>query len=76
LGWFPNDAQAETLLAYLASQSGIHPLAALPEGVCAFQRGPHLIFLNFKDTPLVATVHGRPIRVGARDVEVVNLSGL
>jgi beta-galactosidase len=75
LGWFPNDAQAETLLAYLASLSGIQPLAALPEGLIALQRGPHLILLNFTDTPLVATTQGRPIRVGARDVEVVHVSG-
>lgn len=71
LGWYPDDAQAEALLAHLASQAGLQSLAALPEGLVAFKRGTHLILLNFTDTPLQATAQGRSILVGPRDVIVV-----
>jgi beta-galactosidase len=71
LGWYPTDTQAKVLLAYLASESGIDALAELPEGLIASQRGTHLILLNFTDAPLMATVQGRLVMVGPRDVEVV-----
>jgi beta-galactosidase len=71
LGWYPDDAQAEALLAHLASQAGLQSLAALPEGLVAFKRGAHLILLNFTDTPLQANAQGRSIPVGPRDVSVV-----
>jgi len=71
LGWYPDDAQAEALLAHLASQAGLQSLAALPDGLVAFKRGAHLILLNFTDTPLQATAQGRSILVGPRDVIVV-----
>jgi beta-galactosidase len=74
LGWYPNDAQAEALMAHLATQAGVHSLAALPEGLVAFKRGTHLILLNFTDTPLEATtMQGQPILVEPRDVQVINL---
>ena len=76
LGWYPNDAQAEALLAHLASQAGVNPMAALPEGLVVYQRGAHLILLNFTDAPLQATAQGRTILVAARDVEVVHTQGL
>jgi hypothetical protein len=67
-------ARAESLMAYLATQAGIQSLAALPEGLVAFKRGAYLILLNFTDTPLEArTMHGTPILVGPRDVQIINL---
>jgi beta-galactosidase len=71
LGWYPTDVQAEALMAYLASQAGIIPLAELSEGLIASQRGNFLLLLNFTDEPLMATAKGRTILVGPRDVEVV-----
>lgn len=71
LGWYPNGPQAEALLAYLASQAGVLSLAAVPDGLIASRRGPHLILLNFTEEPLTATVQGRAVLVGPRDVEVV-----
>ena len=71
LGWYPNDVQAEALMAHLASQANIIPLAELPEGLIVSQRGNHLILLNFTDEPLMATAQGQTILVGPRDVEVV-----
>ena len=71
LGWYPNDLQAEALLAHLASQAGVLSLAAVPEGLIVSRRGPHLILLNFTEEPLMATVEGRTVLVGPRDVEVV-----
>ena len=76
LGWYPNDAQAEALIAHLASQAGIHSLAALPEGLVAFKRGSHLILLNFTDKPLEATAEGLSVMVGPRDVQVIKINGL
>jgi beta-galactosidase len=73
LGWFPSDQQAEMLLAHLASQAGIKSLAALPEGLIAIQRGKYIVLLNFTDEPLQATVNERPLIVGPRDLEVLNL---
>lgn len=71
LGWYPNDEQAEALLAYLVSQAGIHSLATLPEGLIASRRGPYLILLNFTEETMTAIVDGRSVPVGPRDVEVV-----
>ena len=56
LGWYPNDLQAEILMAYLASKAGISPIATLAEGLIASQHGPYIILLNFTDDPQVATV--------------------
>jgi beta-galactosidase len=75
LGWYPTGPQAEALLAYLAAQAGVLPLAAVPDGLIASQRGPHLILLNFTDEPLTATVQGQTVLVGPRDVEVVRTRG-
>jgi hypothetical protein len=75
LGWYPTEPQAQALLARLASQAGINSLAALPDGLVAFQRGGHLILLNFTDVPLTATVEERFVRVGPRDVEVIKTQG-
>jgi len=71
LGWYPNGPQAEALLAHLAAQAGVVSLAAVPDGMIASRRGPHLILLNFTEGPLTATVQGRAVLVGPRDVEVV-----
>jgi len=75
LGWYPNDSQAEALLAHLSSQAGVFSLAAVPEGLIVSQRGPHLILLNFTEEPLKATVQGQTVLVGPRDVEVVKTYG-
>lgn len=75
LGWYPNEQQAEALLSFLASQVGVDSLAEIPEGLIASQRGPYLILLNFTETPLTATIQGRTVTVGARDVEVVTSHG-
>jgi beta-galactosidase len=75
LGWHPNDAQAEGLLAHLASQSGIQSLSALPEGLVGFKRGAYLILLNFTDAPLMATAQGQSITVEPRGVQVVIING-
>jgi beta-galactosidase len=75
LGWYPNGPQAEALLAHLASQAGVLPLADVPDGLIASQRGPHLILLNFTEEPLTATVQGRTVSIGPRDVEVVKTHG-
>jgi beta-galactosidase len=73
LGWYPSDAQAEVLLAYLTSQVGVVRLATLQEGVIVSQRGTQLILLNFTDEPKMAIVQGRTILVGSRDVELVEI---
>jgi beta-galactosidase len=70
LGWCPTDVQAEALLAYLASQAGVMPLARLPEGLIVAQRGNHLILLNFTDEPLTANIQGKAILVEPRDVHI------
>jgi beta-galactosidase len=71
LGWYPTEKQAETLLAYLAFQSDVHPLATVPEGLIVSRRGNYLILLNFTEDPLMADVEGRSVLVNPRDVEVV-----
>ena len=71
LGWYPDDSQAEALLAYLASQSGITTGAAVPEGLIISRRGPYLILLNFTEEPLTATVQDLTVLVPPRDVKVI-----
>jgi beta-galactosidase len=71
-GWFPNGSQAEALLGFLAARTGVSPLAALPDGMIASQRGPHIILLNFTDEPQIAAVQGKTVLVGPRNVEVVS----
>ncbi len=71
LGWYPNDSQAEALLAYLAAQAEIARQAEIPLGLIAARRGPHLILLNFTDEPLSANVRGQPVAVSPRDVRVL-----
>ncbi len=72
LGWFPNDSQAEALLAHLASQAGVLPLAVVPDGLIVYRRGPYLILLNFTEQQLTASVQGNTISVGPRDVKVIS----
>jgi len=71
LGWYPDEYQAEALLAHLASEADIAPIAALTEGLLASQHGPYLLLLNFMDEPQTATVGGQAVTVGARDVKVL-----
>ena len=71
LGWYPNEPQAEALIAYLATQAGIASLASVPDGLIVSRRGPFLVLLNFTEEPLTATVQGRAVLVRPRDVEVV-----
>jgi beta-galactosidase len=71
LGWFPDDPQAEALIAYLAGRAGVNSIAELPDGMIASRRGPYLILLNFTERMLMATVQGRDVMVGPRDVEVI-----
>jgi beta-galactosidase len=75
LGWYPNDRQAEALLAYLASQAGLSPIAALTEGLVASRHGPYVILLNFTDEPLPAPVLGQAVTVGPREVTIVRTRG-
>jgi beta-galactosidase len=75
LGWHPGALQAEALLAHLASRAGLHSLADVPDGLIAARRGPHLILLNFTEEPQTATVRGKAVRVGPRDVTVVQTPG-
>jgi beta-galactosidase len=72
MGWYPSDAQAKALLAHLANEAGIRPLAQLPDGMVAAQRGRHLILLNFADETLEATVRGKAVTVASRAVEVIS----
>lgn len=71
LGWYPNDLQAEALLAYLATRAGVPSLGNLPEGMVTSKRGAHIILLNFTEETLTATVEGRDVLVKPRNVEVV-----
>jgi beta-galactosidase len=71
LGWYPNELQSEALLAHLAAQAGISSLASAPDGLIVSRRGPYFVLLNFTEGPLTATVQGRAVLVGPRDVEVV-----
>jgi beta-galactosidase GanA len=75
LGWYPSGPQAEALLAHLAAQAGVHSLADVPDGMIASRHGPHLVLLNFTEEPLTATVAGRAVTVGPRDVQVVKANG-
>lgn len=71
LAWYPSGNQVEALLSYLCARSGATPLAGLPEGLIAAQRGEYLILLNFTDRPQEAVVQGKPVRVRPRDIEIV-----
>jgi hypothetical protein len=75
LGWYPTGPQAAALLSYLTTQVGLLPLADLPDGLIASQRGLHLILLNFTEETLTATVQGQAVSVAPRDVEVVTTDG-
>ena len=71
LGWYPPAGQARTLLAYLASQTGLQPIASdLPPGLLALRRAQFIFLLNFTDRPLTATPAGYTITVAPRDVWV------
>lgn len=71
LGWYPTDQQAEALVAYLATEAGIAPIAEVPDGLVASQHGPYVILLNFTDEPLAATVREQAVVVGPRDVKIL-----
>jgi beta-galactosidase len=75
LGWYPNGSQSKSLMAHMASQADVAPLASLPEGLIASPRGTYLILLNFTDEPQSTTLPGGTITVGPRDIEVVINSG-
>jgi beta-galactosidase len=70
LGWYPDPTQARALLEYLCRECDIAPVAALPEGVLAFERGPYILFLNFTDQDHTVETNGRRISVLARDINV------
>jgi beta-galactosidase len=70
LGWYPDPAQARSLLGYLCRECGIKPAATLPDGVLAFKRGKYTVFLNFSDRSQAVEVDGRHLSVLARDVVV------
>ncbi len=69
LGWYPTLAQAEALITYLASITGVEPLAELPAGLIAARRGSQTILLNFTDQLLTAQVGRHAVTVPPRDVK-------
>jgi hypothetical protein len=69
LGFYPKLEQANTLLHYLANQTGITVLP-LPHGLLAVRRGQDTILLNFTDDPLTAVVDGKSVLVNGRDIQV------
>ena len=71
MGWYPTYEQAVAILAYLADQAGIERLADLPPGLVASRRGPYTLLLNFTEEDLTARVGERSVKVGSRDVSVV-----
>ena len=71
LGWYPNIEQAGAILAHLLDQAGIPKLADLPSGLIATSRGPYTVLLNFSEEQLTATIKGQPVRVGPRDIRVL-----
>jgi hypothetical protein len=71
LGWYPTPEQATALLRYLAPRHGLTPLADLPPGLFASQRGDYLILINYADQPLTAVVNGSDVVVNGRDVKIV-----
>jgi beta-galactosidase len=75
LGWYPNESQAAVIMDYLAEQAGVLSLATLPDGLIVSQHGRHIILLNFTEEPQQATVQGRNVWVGPRDVEIVTTDG-
>jgi beta-galactosidase len=70
LGWSPDERQAMAILEYLAKSKGIPPIASIPEGMVAFQRGPYRVLLNFTDQTLQADVDGQTVIVKPREIEI------
>ncbi len=72
LGWYPTEAQAAAIMAYLAEQARVARLADhLPAGVIAARRGPVTLLLNFTDGLQAVRVAGAAVEVGPRDVRVL-----
>lgn len=71
-GLWPDEGVADELLCQLLPEAGVEPLALLPEGVLAYQRGSYLVLLNFTDAVATAWVAAAgETTVEARDVRVL-----
>ncbi len=80
LGFYPDVEQAKALLAHLSAEIGLRsPVASLPGGVIACQRGPYLMLLNFDDAERVVQMEPgahahRSVTVAPRSVHIVPLA--
>ncbi len=70
VGWYPSQAQAETILRRVLPAQSLAFEAELPPGLVLCRRGPYTILLNFTDRVLATTVSGEPISVAGREVVV------
>ena len=70
-GWYPTEGQARAIIGHLADSLALARIGELPFGLVARRRGDAIIFLNFTDNVLSATVAGRSVTVDPRDVMVV-----
>ncbi len=69
LGWYPTQAQAQSLLTYLADKIPLRRLAeSLPEGLIAGRRGDRTVLINFTEGTLEAQIESQVIAVPARDL--------
>jgi beta-galactosidase len=71
LGYYPDLASAQTLLAHLANAYQIDQTGPLPDGMIAARRGGSTFLLNFTDVAHQVKVAGRDISVPARDLAEV-----
>jgi len=70
-GWYPAPAQAQALLAYLASELGLEITPNLPEGVLVCRRSGCRIWLNFSETAQTLSCAGTSITIEPRNIRIV-----
>ena len=70
VGWYPSQAQVETILRRVLPMQGVPLDLELPAGLVLCRRGPYTILLNFTDRALTASVAGEPVQVAGRDVVI------
>jgi beta-galactosidase GanA len=73
VGWYPSQAQAETILRRVLPMQGLPLERELPPGLVLCRRGPYTILLNFTDRALTASVAGEHVEIAGRDVVVLQL---